>query len=169
MRVNNSFEINLDYVVLGLVIFSVITLILLIILFVKNSKLNKRYLKFMKGSNGESLEDSIQTRFSEIDNIKEILSEHNGKFSDINDVLKATYQKIGIIKYDAFKEAGGKLSFVLAMLNQQNNGFIMNSVHSSREGCYTYIKEIINGESFVVLSEEEQEALDKALNCDNLV
>ena len=59
---------------------------------------------------------------------------------------------------------GGKLSFALALLNDKNNGFIINSMHSSREGCYTYVKEIINGESFVILATEEKEALEMALN-----
>lgn len=67
-----------------------------------------------------------------------------------------TYQKIGVVKYDAFKEMGGKLSFVLVLLNKENTGFLLNSVHSSREGCYTYLKEIIKGESFIELSEDEK-------------
>ena len=66
------------------------------------------------------------------------------------------------MKYDAFNEMGGKLSFALVLLDKENNGFVMNAMHS-REGCYTYIKEIINGESFIALGNEEQEALDKAL------
>ena len=66
-------------------------------------------------------------------------------------------------KYDAFDEMGGKLSFSLAMLNNKEDGFIINAMHS-REGCYTYIKEIIAGKAITVLTKEEQEALDMALN-----
>ena len=62
---------------------------------------------------------------------------------------------------------GGKLSFALALLNDNNSGFIINCMHSSREGCYTYIKEIIKGESFVILADEEKEALDIAMNSKN--
>ena len=80
----------------------------------------------------------------------------------IVDNMQITVQKIGIVKYDAFSEMGGKLSFALVMLDKSNNGFVINSMHS-REGCYTYIKEIINGESFIALGDEEQEALNKAL------
>ena len=61
---------------------------------------------------------------------------------------------------------GGKLSFALALLNKENTGFVINAMHS-REGCYTYIKEIIRGESYILLGEEEKEAVDKAINCDN--
>ena len=59
-------------------------------------------------------------------------------------------------------EMGGKLSFVLALLDKNNDGILLNSVHSSREGCYTYLKEIIKGESFLELSNEEREALEQA-------
>ena len=57
---------------------------------------------------------------------------------------------------------GGKLSFSLAMLNEKNDGYIINAVHS-REGCYTYVKEIIDGNSIIALAEEEEQALQKAL------
>ena len=76
-------------------------------------------------------------------------------------VVKFTFQKVGLVKYDAFNEMGGKLSFSLAMLNESDNGFVLNAVHS-REGCYTYIKEIIDGNSIITLAEEEQEALKMA-------
>ena len=56
---------------------------------------------------------------------------------------------------------GGKLSFSLALLNEMNDGFVLNAVHS-REGCYTYIKEIVAGNSIIALADEEQEALDMA-------
>ena len=76
--------------------------------------------------------------------------------------MQHTYQKMGLIKYDAFNEMGGKLSFSLAMLDVKNNGFIINAMHT-REGCYTYIKEIVDGNSIIVLSEEEKEALSRAM------
>ena len=76
--------------------------------------------------------------------------------------MKFGFQKYGLIKYDAFQEMGGKLSFSLAMLNEKNDGFVLNAVHS-REGCYTYVKEIIDGNSIIMLAEEEQQALDAAL------
>ena len=76
--------------------------------------------------------------------------------------LKDTYQRVGIVKYDAFKEMGGKLSFSIALLNDNRSGFILNSVHSS-DGCYVYTKEIIDGESPASLGDEEKKALTLAL------
>lgn len=130
-------------------------------------KLSKKYQKFIEGKDGKSLEDEILKRFSEIDSMKEELKQSNVKLSEISETLASTYQKMGIVKYDAFKEMGGKLSFAMALLDDSNSGIVINSMHSSREGCYTYAKEIIRGESFVVLSEEEKEALQMALNKKN--
>ena len=76
--------------------------------------------------------------------------------------MKSAFQKVGLVKYDAFQEMGGKLSFSLVLLNEANDGFIINAMHS-REGCYTYIKEIIDGNSIIALAEEEKEALEMAM------
>ena len=64
---------------------------------------------------------------------------------------------------DAFDDVGGKLSFALALLDKENTGIILNAVHS-RDNCYLYLKEIVKGESFVMLSQEEVNALRKAVN-----
>ncbi len=162
MQVFELLGIDMGYVLIGVIGFSAILFIFIIILMVKLKKVNKRYKKFMGGAEGKSLENQFITRFSEIDELKLESMKVKAKIDRISENLLLTYQKIGIVKYDAFKETGGKLSFALAMLNDNNDGFILNSMHSSREGCYTYIKEVIKGEAFVVLAEEERLALDEA-------
>ena len=67
------------------------------------------------------------------------------------------FSKYGVEKYDAFDDVGGKLSFALALLDQDNSGVILNAVHS-RDNCFLYLKEIVKGESYVMLSQEELEA-----------
>lgn len=148
------------------VVMILILAVLLILSMIKLSKLNQKYAIFMKGSTGKDLESSILTRFKEIDTMKTELEFISGKLNIACDTLLTAYQKMSIVKYDAFKEMGGKLSFSLALLDDKNNGCILTSVHT-REGCYTYVKEIIKGESFVVLSEEERKALEEAKNKKN--
>ena len=137
--------------------------VLLIVFLIKVRKLNKKYKTFMKGATGKDLEASIFTRFSELDKMKSDIEFIFGKLNIACDMLLGAYQKMSIVKYDAFKEMGGKLSFSLTMLDDKDNGYILTSVHT-REGCYTYVKEIIKGESFVVLSEEERQSLEEAKN-----
>lgn len=169
MEIFKILRLDMGWVLIGALAAILLLFLLVIILFVKNSKLNKRYRKFMSGEDGKSLEKVIQKRFDEIDSVNATLNQQQIQLAEIKETLMTAFQKVGIIKYDAFREMGGKLSFAIALLNDENSGFIINSMHSSREGCYTYIKEVIHGESFVVLAEEEQEALNKALSAKQLI
>ena len=152
---------NSEYVIIGLAAVCIILLIITIVNLVQTQKLKKKYEIFMKGNNAKSLEEIISKRLDQIDNPVASNNENEANIQKIIENMKLTFQKVGLVKYDAFNEMGGKLSFSLAMLNETNDGFVLNAVHS-REGCYTYIKEIIDGNSIITLAEEEKEALEIA-------
>lgn len=154
------------YYTIALLVFCIILITLQIMTRVKLKKLERKYTSFLRGKDAETLEDVILKRFNDIDILIEQDKEKEKHIRQIYENLQITYQKVGIVKYDAFKEMGGKLSFSLALLDQNNSGFVMNAMHS-REGCYTYIKEIIKGESFIVLGEEEKQAVDQAIRSNN--
>lgn len=78
-----------------------------------------------------------------------------------NEILTETFSKYGNVRYNAFGTVGGKLSFSLALLNSTNTGFVLTSLHHE-EGSHVFIKEVIKGEAYQDLSEEETEALNKA-------
>lgn len=162
MQLFNDYGIDIGYVVIGMAGVIFIMFIMLVITMAKNASMRKKYKVFMDGESGKNLEKSILDKFASIDTLEANVDDIYGKIKAINGQLVTAYQKIGLVKYDAFKEIGGKLSFVLVLLTAENNGFILNSMHSSKEGCYTYSKEVVNGEAFVILSEEEQQALEEA-------
>ena len=139
-----------------------VLLILYIVIFAKYSGLNKRYKRFMSGANARSLEESIARRLEDIEGLKEDRTKILSRLDILEAKALCAYQKVALIKYDAFQEMGGKLSFTLCMLDGNEDGFLLTSMHSSREGCYTYVKEIIKGEAFVLLSKEEKQALEEA-------
>lgn len=128
----------------------------------KYNRLKSSYASFMRGKDGKTLEESFRDKFTEIETILKVTKQSRQDIREINKKMENNYQKRGIVKYDAFNEMGGKLSFALAMLDGNNNGWVINAMHS-REGCYTYVKEIVKGESYVELAEEETEALDRAV------
>lgn len=140
---------------------ALICIIMSIITMIKLKKVKRGYDRFMMGKDTESLETMIYTRFREIDDLKAASSLNKKNISKINEKMVSAFQKVGIVKYDAFNEMGGKLSFSLCLLDEKDNGFVMNSMHSS-EGCYTYIKEIVAGKSYIELGEEERKALNQA-------
>lgn len=163
-----NFENTMLISIIVLAALSIFAITGMIVLMVKVNKLTKKYKSFMKGSTGRDLESSILNRFKEIDQLKSESQYTSEKLNISCDTLLSTYQKMGIVKYDAFQEMGGKLSFSLCLLDDRNNGFILTSMHT-REGCYTYIKEIIKGESFVILATEERKALEEAKNKKNFM
>lgn len=157
-----SLGIDPFYLFIVLFILQIVLIVLLVILNDKYKRLQKSYTTFMKGKNGKNLERSIFKKFSELEAISELVKENEEKIQDIYKKMESHYQKVGIVKYDAFHEMAGNLSFALTMLDENDNGWIFNAMHS-REGCYTYIKEIVKGESYIELSEEEQQCLEKAI------
>ena len=155
----------------GIIIIFVLGVLLIVLIYMikismKMSRFMKKYKMFMRGMDGASLERAFAARFNQMDILEENSRTHLEEIRKIKEVQNITLNKVAIVKYDAFKEMGGKLSFALAMLDKENNGFVMNAIHSS-DGCYTYVKEIVKGESYVVLGEEEKEALRQAVNSHN--
>ena len=160
------FSVDTLYVILGMAVVMAVMLVFLIINSVKIKKMKLTYTSFMSGKDGKSIEVVILKRFKEVDELKKEDAAKKVQLDDINESLRYAFSKMGMVKYDAFNEMGGKLSFALALLDNRNNGFLINAMHS-REGCYTYVKEIINGESYINLGEEEKKALNKAINSES--
>lgn len=147
-------------------LFLIVLIIVLFALYVnvsmKYDRLKNSYNSFMRGKDGKNLEESILSKFSEIDTLAKLTKQNRQDVKEMSRIVDRNFQKFGIVRYDAFNEMGGKLSFVIAMLDGNNSGWILNAMHS-REGCYTYLKEIVKGESYIELAEEETEALDRAI------
>ena len=160
----NVLENNMEFVLIGVAVAALILLILLIITIVnlvQIKKMKKQYEKFMSGSDAKTLEETIANHLDQIDGLISSNTKNEKNIDKLTNQIKYAFQKVGLVKYDAFQEMGGKLSFSLCLLNEKEDGFIINAMHS-REGCYTYIKEIIAGNCVIILSEEEKEALEMA-------
>ena len=127
------------------------------------SRLERKYKMFMKGSDAQSLEKTFMRKFAQIDRLYEAKENHEQTIKSIVKNFRVIFSKYGVEKYDAFDDVGGKLSFALALLDKENTGLILNAVHR-RDNCFLYLKEIVKGESYVMLSQEEVEALRKAVN-----
>ena len=161
-KILETLGIDPGILIIALFVLIIILFILLINANMKYTRLKSSYNSFMRGKDGRTLEDSIFERFEELDNLTTSTLKNRQAIRKINEEMMSNFQKVGILKYDAFQEMGGKLSFALTLLDGNNSGYIINSMHS-REGCYNYIKEIVKGESYIELSEEEAESLDRAI------
>lgn len=158
--------IDMGIVILIMLVVLIATLVVAIINTRNLSKLKRKYNMFMKGKTAKSLETEIFRMFEENRHMQKEIKENISDITNINRRMTNTIQKMGMVKYDAFNEMGGKLSFCLVLLDERDNGFVLNSVHSSA-GFYSYIKRIENGMCKLDLSAEEKQALSQALNGGN--
>lgn len=158
-------SLDAGYFFIGMIVMAVLLLVFMILSIVqicKVSKLKKRLDMFLLGQDGASLEQDIIQLFEDNQYLKNMTDRNKKDIRTLYKKAESSFQKMGLIKYDAFHQMGGQLSFCLALLNENNNGFIINSVHST-EGCYSYTKEIRNGECNIALGKEEAEALAIAI------
>lgn len=153
--------IDTAYFLIGMAVLVLILFILMIITLCKLKKLRRRYERFMMGKDAESMEEIILSCIEKNEMIDQTNHQLREDIIKLRKNQRITYQKMGMVKYNAFREMSGDLSYTLALLNQENDGFIINSVYA-KEGGYSYIKEITAGESAILLSEEEKAALEKA-------
>ncbi len=144
----------------------IISWVIAITALVKYNTLNKKYKKFMGGNEAKALESYINGLIDLNKENCERIEENKKEIQNLYNKKKYDFQKMGMVKYDAFNEMGGNLSFALALLDENNNGFLINSVHNI-QSSYCYAKEIKNGTSAINLSEDEAAALEKALTSMN--
>lgn len=153
------------FILIGAAAICLLTLILLIVTIIslcKLKKLRRRIDDLTRGKDAESLEDTMLGFFEKIEALEDAEDKMHRDIRAIKENLKITYQKSALVKYDAFREMSGALSYSLALLDKDNNGVLITSMYS-REGCYTYAKDIKNGVCELNLSEEEEEALKQAV------
>ena len=158
----NQMGIDPGYLILGLAVITLIFFITVIICLIKMSQLYRRYDLFMRGKDAETLEDLLIKQIEDINLLKIEDKTNKENIRSINRNIRASFQKLGLVRYNAFQGMGGNLSFAIALLDYTNSGFVLNSVHS-REGCYMYLKRVDRGQTEVLLGSEERQALEQAL------
>jgi hypothetical protein len=152
-------------------IMSGITIILLIgfvIMIAKFSSLNKRYKKFMKKlGNGSNIEEDLENYMYRVDNVERQNADIYNQVKILDEDLTKCIQKVGIVRYSAFKDTGSDLSFALALLDDNNDGVVLNGIYS-REMSNIYAKPVEKGTSTYTVSEEEAQAIKKAIDSNGI-
>ncbi len=149
-----------------LLIVSILAVIVLFIMNMNNkkmiAKLTKRVDDLTSGGDGKSLEAELDQI---IEDNRRLLDDSDRNSEDIRKIferLKAVYQKMSIVKYDAYEQLGGEMSAVVVLLDENDDGVLLNNVYSP-EGGYVYTREIEKGKCRHELGAEEEQALAEAL------
>lgn len=134
-----------------------------------NIKLKNKYNKFMKKiGNGKNIEEDLENYMYRVERVEKQNAEIISYCKNLDEEVAKCIQKVGIVRYSAFKDTGSDLSFAVAMLDENNDGVVFNGIYS-REMSNIYAKPVKNGVSEYTLSEEEKEAIRRAIEANNLI
>lgn len=155
----------------AITILAVICAVLVIAVISLTVRLNgmiKKYKKFMAKEAGASFERRMLDRITRVGELEEQYDRLQNDLRTVEKAVRSSYQKFSIVKYNAFREATGNISFVLCLLDHNNSGILLNSMYAN-DGCYSYIKELKFGNCEFPLSDEETQALKEAIAKGNIL
>ena len=150
---------NIVWFMAGVLALLILFCILLLVNLVKFKKLRRRYEAFMQGQDGKTLEHvlkdcarKVNVNQEEVQNLKRYVA------GTVERKVNNSLYKSKMLRYNAFEGMGGDLSFVWVLLDDDNNGYILNNIHN-REGGYMYAKIVKKGTCEQRLSPEEEQVL----------
>ena len=121
----------------------------------------------LKLGKGKNIEEDLENYIYRVEKVEKQNSDLQLVCKEISNQMSGCIQKIGIVRYNAFKDTGSDLSFALALLDENNTGVVMNGIYS-REMSNIYAKPVENGKSSYTISAEEKLAIDKAVQSKNI-
>lgn len=140
-----------------------ILLAAIVILFIiKTKKIEKRYKDFISqfNKNGD-VEEAFKNYIKMVNNVNEENKIIKANYLNLERKINGCIQNVGMVRYNAFDDVGSELSFAVALLDNNDNGFVINSIYG-RTSSNVYAKTIENGTSKYTLSDEEIKAVNRA-------
>lgn len=157
-----SFEINVFEIII--LIINIALIALYILNSIKLRKLRTNYSEFMtKLGKGNNIDEMLQKYVENVEEIKKENAEIERYCQKLDNDSKENLKKIGLVRYNAYKDTGSNLSFALALLNEKDTGIVLNGLYG-RDTSNIYAKPVVNGKSEYALSKEEEEAINQIVN-----
>lgn len=148
-------------IALILMIALLIGFIIFLVVIFRLNKLSKQYKMMMRGVENKNLEDVVLKNTKTLEQVLLKLSLMENRLDKMEKSYIKSLQKIGMVRFNAFTEVGGDLSYAIALLDQAGDGVIISSIYG-RDETRTYAKPIQGGKSSYQLSSEEETAIRKA-------
>lgn len=152
---------------ISIIVIYVILFISIVVNFINNRKINrqkKEYQNFLKNiGNGQNIQETLEKHMQKVKQVEELNKEIIAYCEKIDVKHDKSLQKVGMIRYNAFQDVGSNLSFAVALLDNENTGIVLNGIYA-RDMSNIYAKPVVKGKSTYVLTQEEQDAINKAIN-----
>ena len=151
---------------LFLIIILILNIFLLIMSVISNIRIknihNKDKIFMEKLGNGSNIKEDLDVYMRRVGNTEEEIRKLSLYYKELDEKSKKSLQKVGIVRYNAYKDTGSDLSFAVCILDEENNGVVFNGIYS-RDMSNIYAKPIENGTSKYKITPEEQEAINRAI------
>ena len=150
---------------LALIIFVLLGLILILSIFsiFLYLRLRKAPIDIFEESQAKNVEDILIYQSKTLKSLDKDIQELFNISNQINALSFRSLHKIGLVRFNPFKDVGGDQSFALALLDGKNNGFVLSSLFT-REGTRIYAKSVLEGKPQKhPFTEEEEKAIKIAL------
>jgi len=152
--------LDLVFVSLALGILALIVALVVLIIQLISRRGNKALIQ--AAQQGE-LPALITSAVDDVTALKSAVARLEDKDAQLREILQTSVRKVGLVRFDAFDDMGGSLSYAAALLDEKGNGLVVTSI-SGRHECRSYAKKLVNGESEITLSKEEKEAIAQAMS-----
>jgi hypothetical protein len=157
----------LDEQTLSLVVVALVVAVLLLGLWVallqrSEAQLRRRLRRVLPAGESSGIDEILDRQLRRIDSLTERIDALNKLHHELESLSQRTIQKVAVIRYNPFSDTGGDQSFAIALLDSLGNGIVLSSLHS-RTDTRVFAKAVQSGRSKYQLSDEEQDAIKKAL------
>jgi hypothetical protein len=157
----------LDEQTLSLVLVALVVAVLLLGLWVallqrSEAQLRRRLRRVLPAGESSGIDEILDRQLRRIDGLTERIDALNKLHHELESLSQRTIQKVAVIRYNPFSDTGGDQSFAIALLDSLGNGIVLSSLHS-RTDTRVFAKAVQSGRSKYQLSDEEQDAIKKAL------
>ncbi len=151
---------------LFLIIIFILNIVLLIWSIISNIRIrnihNKDKIFMEKLGDGKNIKEDLDNYMRRVSGSEEEIRKLSLYYKELDNKTKNCIQKVGIYRYNAYKDTGSDLSFTVCLLDEKNNGVVFNGIYS-RDMSNIYAKPIENGRSKYKVTPEEQEAINRAM------
>jgi hypothetical protein len=158
----NLITANMEGIILGIMGLLIILLIWLISVNLKLNRSVKHYHSLMRGMRDKNLEEILNEHLNSVKLALDRVNEVELLNKRHENILRKCYQKMTVVRFNAFENTGSDLSFAIALLDKNGDGVVLSSIYG-RDESRAYAKPITNGQSKYHLSTEEIDAVNKAL------
>ena len=143
---------------------AIIALVLITVIFLRMARMRRDYLLLQAEGSQDSFIEVVARKTQEVGLLREQVELLHAQLLHTREELAKAIRHVGVVRFDAFGDMGGRMSFTAALVDDHGDGIILTTIHARSESR-TYIRGLRAGQADSELSPEEDQAVDQVLRC----